>query len=116
MKTEIISIILIVLIASVTTAITISFVYPPAQPVPSGGCANGRMMCNGNQVIICRDREWKLVEQCAPDELCDPRTWDCVFEGQIRRGSMLDSPVPQYGPDCAPYYRPYRGYEVPPGC
>jgi hypothetical protein len=116
MKTEIISIILIVLIAGVTTAITVSFVQPAMQPIPRGDCVNGRMMCNGNQVVMCHDREWRLIEQCAPDELCDPRTWDCVFEGQIRRGSMLDYPVPQYEPGCAPYYVPYRGYEVPPGC
>jgi hypothetical protein len=98
----------------VTGGVSLTF-WPARSKTVVATCVNGRMKCNGNQVMQCRDHEWKIIKTCGVNEYCDPRNWKCLTVTKaLRKGSLWK--VPPARADCAPVFRPYRGYEEQPGC
>jgi hypothetical protein len=96
-----------------TGDITATF-YPTLGPVKlnvPANCVNGERKCANNALIMCRNREWKLIEQCDANELCDGRR-GCHYVTRAMReeGIQLAKPIPA---NC-PRWRPYS--IAPPGC
>lgn len=96
-----------------TGDITATF-YPMAGHVQlnvPANCINGARQCADNTILQCRDKEWKVIEKCDANELCDSKR-GCYYvtRGMRNRGVQLATTIPA---NC-PRWRPYQ--VAPPGC
>ena len=82
----------------------------PKLNVPAN-CINGARQCADNTILQCRDKEWKVIEKCDANELCDSKR-GCYYitRGMRNRGVQLATTIPA---NC-PRWRPYQ--VAPPGC